>query len=320
VSHNLVSVIIPFFNAQKFIQEAIEGVFAQTYGQWELILIDDGSTDRSSEIARRYAEDHSQKVVYLEHGGHQNRGACASRNLGVRHARGEYIALLDADDVWLPLKLEQQVAILATQPEAAMVYGATQYWHSWAGDSRASQPDYVRSLGIPPNTLVKPPALLTLSLQSKAPTPCPSNIMLRRRIVEQIGGFEESFTGIYQLYEDQAFLAKVYLNAPVFVSGKCWDRYRQHAESCVSVAKASKRKHLVGLFYLNWLESYLLARGVNDHHLWQALRQKRFRYKHPSLHRRFENAYRRKAKINEKVRTLGRRAIPVLLMRWFRVQ
>src|SRR5215467_1200932 len=116
----LVSVIMIFLDAEKFIQEAIESVFAQTYANWELLLVDDGSTDASSEMALRYAEQYPTKVRYLEHEGHQNRGMSASRNRGINNARGEYIAFLDADDVWLPLKLEQQTAILESQPEAAM--------------------------------------------------------------------------------------------------------------------------------------------------------------------------------------------------------
>src|SRR5919198_1004258 len=104
----LVSAIIIFLNAERFIQEAIESVFAQTYDAWELLLVDDGSTDGSTAIARRYAEQHPGKVRYLEHNGHQNRGKSASRNLAIRNCTGEYIAFLDADDVWLPRKLEQQ--------------------------------------------------------------------------------------------------------------------------------------------------------------------------------------------------------------------
>ena len=99
-----------------------------------------------------------------------------------------------------------------------MVYGGSQYWHSWTGSAENTECDCVLELGIQPNTLVKPPTLLTLLLESKAPTPCPSDILLRRETVQNVGGFEESFLGPYQLFEDQAFLSKVYLQTPVFVS------------------------------------------------------------------------------------------------------
>src|SRR3989442_388097 len=102
-----VSVVIPFLNAEKFIQETIESVFAQTYPDWELLLVDDGSTDGSKTIAQHYAARFPDKVRYLTHNNHQNKGRSASRNLGFEHARGELIAFLDSDDVWLPRKLEE---------------------------------------------------------------------------------------------------------------------------------------------------------------------------------------------------------------------
>src|SRR5262245_41969518 len=108
----LVSVIVNFFNEEKFLAEAVESVFNQTHTNWELLLVDDGSTDASSRIAQRYSEQYRGRVLYLEHQGHRNRGMSASRNLGIHHAKGEYITFLDADDIWLSTKLERQTAIM----------------------------------------------------------------------------------------------------------------------------------------------------------------------------------------------------------------
>jgi glycosyltransferase involved in cell wall biosynthesis len=130
----LVSAITIFLNCEKYIEEAIESVFAQTYDNWELLLVDDGSTDNSTAIALRYAQEYPHKVRYLEHPDHENRGMSATRNLGIRNAKGEYIAFLDADDVWFPQKLEQQVATMHSQPEAEIVFGPTQYWYSWTSN------------------------------------------------------------------------------------------------------------------------------------------------------------------------------------------
>src|SRR5438874_1836189 len=138
----LVSVITIFLNGERFIREAIESVFAQTYDNWEFFLVDDGSTDASTEIALQYAAQYPGKVRYLEHAEHQNCGMSATRNLGLRHARGTYVAFLDADDVWLSDKLARQVAIVEAQPQAAMVYGATEYWYSWTGHPEDCQRDY----------------------------------------------------------------------------------------------------------------------------------------------------------------------------------
>src|SRR2546428_10012786 len=139
-----VSVIIIFWNADRFIAEAIESVFAQTYRAWELLLVDDGSSDCSTTIARSYSERDPQHVRYLEHPGHANRGMSASRNLGIDHAGGEYIALLDADDVWFTHTLEEQVGILErAHPDVAMLYGPIQWWYSWTGQPDDRERDHV---------------------------------------------------------------------------------------------------------------------------------------------------------------------------------
>ena len=107
-----VSIVTPFLDAGPFLDAAIESVLEQTLEAWELLLVDDGSTDESTATARRWAALLPDKVKYLSHPDRQNRGASASRNLGIHHAVGEYLAFLDADDVYLPHKLTEQVAIL----------------------------------------------------------------------------------------------------------------------------------------------------------------------------------------------------------------
>jgi glycosyltransferase involved in cell wall biosynthesis len=273
MSQPLVSVVAIFRNEARFLAEAIESVLGQTYEHWELLLVDDGSTDGSSVIAARYADAHDPRVRCLEHPGRSGRGTSASRNLGGRHAQGPYVAFLDGDDVWLPKKLEEQVRILEANPEVALVYGATQYWYGWTGDPADVARDVVRPLGVRPNRVVAPPTLLTLALRSVAPVAWPSDFIVRRAALERVGGFEERFTG---LFDDQAFLAKLYLTKPVFVSDSCWFRYRRHDASITSVARASK--HAVGLEYLRWLEDYIAQTGAGDEDVRRALREKRARY------------------------------------------
>ena len=127
----LISVITPFLNGKRFLEEAIQSVLAQTLSDFELLLIDDGSTDGSSSLARDYAARFPQQIRYFEHAGHTNRGKSISRNLGIANARGEHLTFLDADDVFLPRKLETQAQLLARYPQAVMVYGTTEYWVTW---------------------------------------------------------------------------------------------------------------------------------------------------------------------------------------------
>jgi glycosyltransferase involved in cell wall biosynthesis/SAM-dependent methyltransferase len=207
----LVSVVLPVYNYETYLEETVDSVLAQTHDRWELLLVDDGSSDASPKIARRYAERYPEQVRYLEHPGGGNRGCPASRNLGIRHARGEYLAFLDADDVWLPAKLATQVALLRAHPGAAMTYGPSQWWYSWTGAPDDAGRDCTQDLGIPPGTLTLPPALLAHFLRNGKTVPPPSAVLATREAVERAGGFEERLRGPIAVYEDQAFYAKVAL-------------------------------------------------------------------------------------------------------------
>ena len=105
----LVSVITPVYNAEKFIGQTIESVFNQTYKNLELILVDDVSTDRSVEIIKEYGEEHSEIVYFLQT---ENSGAGVARNKALEIAKGQYVAFLDADDLWVPEKTERQIQLM----------------------------------------------------------------------------------------------------------------------------------------------------------------------------------------------------------------
>jgi glycosyltransferase involved in cell wall biosynthesis len=296
----LVSVIIIFWNAERFLQEAIRSVFAQTYRAWELLLVDDGSTDGSTAVAREWAGRYPERVRYIEHEGHANKGMSAARNLGIRHARGGYIALLDADDVWFGGTLANQVAILEAQPSAAMVYGPIQYWHSWTGESGDADRDRVEELGVPPDRLFLPPFLLPRFLRDKAAVP--SGLLVRREIIDRIGGFEERFRGEY---EDQVFCAKVCLSAPVFASGQCWYRYRQHPASCVMIGQQTGATHAARLRFLEWLAAYLQDQQVRERAVWWALEVELWRYRHPLAFRLLQRGDRLVSRLQHLLREYG---------------
>ncbi len=111
MNKGLVSVIVPVYNAGKWIEDTILSVKSQTYRDWELILVDDGSSDDSAEIIRHYAADNIRLISYddKEKEKGKNHGAAYARNRGVKEAKGRYICFLDADDLWSPDKLEKQL-------------------------------------------------------------------------------------------------------------------------------------------------------------------------------------------------------------------
>ncbi len=113
MNNELVSIVIPVYNAAKFIQDTVMSVKSQTYPEWELILVDDGSTDDGMTIMKDLAEDlnrEKERVRIIELGGNQK--AARARNRGIEEAKGRYLAFLDADDLWDPEKLAKQVALM----------------------------------------------------------------------------------------------------------------------------------------------------------------------------------------------------------------
>jgi len=263
-----VTVVMNFLNAADFIDEAVASVYAQSYPDWEMLLVDDGSTDRSTAIARGYAERDSGRVRYLEFPGHENRGASAARNLGILEARGEFIAFLDSDDVWLPHRIARSVELLARHPGADMVYGESEYWFSWAGDG-APHPDRIQPQGFDADRVVTAPELLVRHLMHAASVPCTSSITVRRDAAISCGGFVESFKG---MHDDQAFLARLCVHNDVFVSHECWERYRQHPASLCAEAERNNTVGKARRRYLAWLRSFLEEQGLQGSDVWVALR------------------------------------------------
>jgi glycosyltransferase involved in cell wall biosynthesis len=278
-----VSVVIIFLDAEKFITESIESVLSQTYKNWELLLVDDGSGDKSTGIAKEYARLYPDKIRYLEHPGHQNRGKSVSRNFGVKSAKGEYIAFLDSDDIFLPEKLERQADILDQNPQAAMVYGPTLYWHGWTGKPEDISRDKIAGLGVSPRQILKPPLLMTLYLVNGGYIPCTCGLLVRKSILGEKGGWEENFRN---LYEDQVFLAQIVLNHPVYVDDGSYDKYRQHPDMSSNLAIHKGEYHPdpaktnnSQLTYFKWLFRYISQHKFTDTDLNTALKKRLSPYK-----------------------------------------
>ena len=281
----LVSAIAIFLNEEEFLSEAIESVLAQTYQNWELLLVDDGSTDGSSAIALKYAKQYPDKIRYLQHPNGENCGMSASRNLGLKEAKGKYISPIDGDDVWMPQKLEEQVAILEAQPEAGMVFAPLWIWYSWTGNHEDRDRDHpygvAKDGGVHPfnNTLVSPPKMLSLFLRHEEFIP--GGVLARKKIIEQVGGSEDSFRGNF---EDAIVHLKVCLKYPVYVTDRLWYKYRIHPDSWSREVIRSGQAEAKLLVYLEWVEQYLIQQKVTDKEVWQSLNHALYPFRHPRLH------------------------------------
>lgn len=272
-----VSVILPLYNSMAFVDETIESVLAQTFADFELLIIDDGSSDGSLEQALAWAQKNPDRIRVLTHPDNANRGVSATRNLGMEEAAADLFAFIDADDTWPPGKLAQQVELFDQYPELGLAGGAALYWGSWDGGK-----DWKVVAGHRPDTLIPPieAALGTYPL-GKAQAPCPSTLMVRRSLINRISGFEEQFRGPYSLYEDQALLTKCYLDAPVYMVSETWCKYRQHSSSIMAEVLGSGKYDQVRQFYLDWLETYLARKGIADRRVHAKLARVKMRYGNP---------------------------------------
>lgn len=283
-SNPLVSVVVIFYNPGKFFAEALDSVLAQTYTDWELLLVDDGSRDGSSELALRYAARHPEKIHYLQHAGGINRGMGATRNLGLSQARGSYIALLDADDLWLPNKLAEQVGMLEALPEAQALFGRSTIWHSWSPE--ATQPDWPNLGNLDADRMVCPSEMLLHWLRDESFQPCTSEFIARTATLRTLGGWDESFKG---LYEDNVLYTKLFTQYPVYAASHTWSLYRQHSDNCCHQAiatgewafgKPSPAKERI----LLWIQSYLDRSGRLTPELARALNTALLPYRNPALY------------------------------------
>jgi glycosyltransferase involved in cell wall biosynthesis len=275
----LVSVVIIFLNEERFLRDAIESVLAQDYPHWELLLVDDGSTDASPDIAQAFVREHA-RIRYLAHPGGQNRGMSASRNLGLTHARGEYVAFLDADDIYLPKRLRRHVEVLTVLPGIAMTVSSHIRWFDDPSDPQEQDEiAYARPFFVAGDIVWEPPLGLMVVMSVPYLNVGTCNLTIRRRIAVQVGGFEEGFTS---MYEDQVFAAKILARYPVYAMQAYLARYRHHGASATRRAKATT-EFLVATAYADttrffaWLLNYLAEHGIDDPTLLEMVRDRQIR-------------------------------------------
>ncbi len=171
-----VSVIIPTFNYARFLEIAVQSVLDQTYQDFELIVVDDGSTDNTKQVMAGFEHDSRVKYVFQS-----NLGDAAARNTGIRQSAGQYLAFLDSDDSWLPDKLQKQVEILENSPEISLVYCAVFLHHA---NGR------VEVLEAP---MLQEKTLYEELLYTNVIVGSHSSVLLRREAIDRVGLFDEDF-------------------------------------------------------------------------------------------------------------------------------
>ena len=177
ISNPRVSVVIPVYNGERYLADALQSVLSQTFKDFELIIIDDGSTDRSAAIVRKFE---GESVHYRLR---PNGGVSKARNAGVAIARGEYIAFLDQDDLWLPDKLSVQVAYLDQNQDVGGVYSQGQFWEN----ERLGSVLYPEPVGTDSSSIIRNGFGLFMTAT-----------VFRKAVLEKLGGFDESFTSGYE--------------------------------------------------------------------------------------------------------------------------
>ncbi|NNE94547.1 MAG: glycosyltransferase family 2 protein [Acidimicrobiales bacterium] len=303
-----VSVIIIFFNEVAFLGQAIESVRRQTFTDWELILVDDGSTDGSSDVATAASDD--PRISYITHPGFANRGMSASRNLGVRNARGRYVSYLDGDDVWLPQKLDVQVSDLARHSTARLTFGPVITWRSWNhGATPADDGRYgLEGDGfvLATDRLYEPPELVRHFLVHKDLVP--TGEMFERSLFLEVGGAEEEFRGNY---EDGVVLTKMLLKAAAYCTSSPTYLYRQHADSSTAVDRVTGVSDHARQRFLRWVSKHLRSEGIRDPLLWFALYRARASLRRPRLTRPIR-AVAKAVRMSRKATALASRHVRLL--------
>ena len=210
-SFQKITVIIPCYNREKFIAEAVESVINQTYRNIEIVVVDDGCTDNSREILERY----SDRIRILEHPGRANRGQSAALNVGIRATQSEYVAFLDSDDLFAPDKIEKQIRFLEDHPQFGLVYanghaidenGNIMYRIYSGNHQEHSDPNRV---------LLDCYFLL------------PNNALLRREVLGQSGLFDESLRSA----QDHDLAIRIAEVTKIGYLDECLFYYRRHRDS-----------------------------------------------------------------------------------------
>jgi glycosyltransferase involved in cell wall biosynthesis len=202
---DFVSIIVPAYNAELYIKETIDSILAQTYCNYEIIVVDDGSTDNTPVIARQFGDS----IRYIRQ---PNQGLSSARNTAIKNARAETIALIDSDDLWEPQFLERMIPFLNLHPEAAGVYCGFQYINSRS-----------EVIGRPSLKIVPPESFhAAMIIEGNWLAPCA--VVFRKQLLEDVGLFDESLHAV----EDWDMWIRLSERSPFVGLPEALVKYRRH--------------------------------------------------------------------------------------------
>ena len=262
-----VSVVIPAYNGEAFVADAIESVLAQTLPASEIVVVDDGSSDGTLSVAQRYA---SKGVRCIQQ---RNQGPSAARNAGIAATTGELIGFLDCDDIWLPQKTALQAEYLAASPDVGLVAA-----HAWFWDPRTNR-----------RWLERMDAGRKYEILIRNCIGTPSGVMVRRRALEDVGGFDLAHSHIadWELWARiQSRWQVGIVDQPLFVyrivpTSLTFQNVSEHASQTFELSRQLIRKYAPPISRPRlWLRAWSIrehSRAVTNigrfpHYLWHACR------------------------------------------------
>ena len=258
-NHPLASVIIPVHNGEAFIDEALRSLLAQTYPNLEIIVVDDGSTDRTYALAAAYAP----RVRCIRHATRSG-SASAPRNTGLRHCAGEYIAFLDADDILPPERIERRIQFLSSHPEVGVVFGDYRNFSAAGQDPRThfQTCSHLQNLLAGSRFLVLTSEQAT-SILAQENFGISGTFMIRREVLKLVAGFEPTLRAC----EDFHFYYRLARHGPVGIINEVGMMRRLHGFNMTADPSLMLEESIRSRSLLRASETNSTNRGHLDRHI-----------------------------------------------------
>lgn len=209
-----VSVIIPVYNGEKYIAEALDSALNQTFTDYEVIVVNDGSVDSTEDIVANYVQKHPEKIFYFYQ---KNRGLAAARNAAIHYSKGKYLALLDADDRWLPERLEETVKVMENDSTVGLVHSnIIRFSDNGVLDIPKRKTKYLNGM------------IFNHIFLRDAHIACPT-VLIRRSSLDELGMFDENLS--YLGCEDRDLWLRIARHSKVSYIDKVLAYYRINANS-----------------------------------------------------------------------------------------